>query len=60
MTARALHAHTQRVKQLYDPWYMDDNTRDKLPAQPNTQINSNETLHAHHLHITVLDTKILP
>ena len=48
------------VKQLYDPWYMDDNTRDKLPAQPNTQKTSNETLHAHHLHITVLDTKVLP
>ncbi|MFY7939809.1 MAG: hypothetical protein ACOVOX_02775, partial [Burkholderiaceae bacterium] len=48
------------VKQLYDPWYMDDNTRDKVPAQPNTQQTSNETLHAHHLHITVLDTKVLP
>jgi hypothetical protein len=48
------------VGQLYDPWYMDDNTRDKVPAQPNTQISSNETLHAHHLHITVLDNKILP
>lgn len=48
------------VRQLYDPWYMDHNTRDKVPAQPNTQQTSNETLHAHHLHITVLDTKVLP
>lgn len=48
------------VKQLYDPWYMDDNTRDKVLAQPNAQQTSNETLHAHHLHITVLDTKVLP
>lgn len=48
------------VSQLFDPWYMDDNTRDAVPAQPNTQISSNEKLHAHHLHITVLDTRILP
>ena len=48
------------VKQLFDPWYMDANTRDQVPAQPNTQQTSNETLHAHHLHITVLDTKVLP
>jgi hypothetical protein len=48
------------VKQLFDPWHMDNNTRDKVPAQPNTQISDNEKLHAHHLHITVLDEKVLP
>lgn len=48
------------VSQLFDPWFMDSNTRDKVPAQPNVQLSDNEKLHAHHLHITVLDKKILP
>jgi hypothetical protein len=52
------------VNQLFDPWYMDDNTHDKIPPVPNTQTKkgkeeSNETLHAHHLHITVEEKKIL-
>ncbi len=53
------------VGQLFDPWYMDDNTRDPVEPQANEQRptsgggQSNETLHAHHLHITVLDTNIL-
>ena len=47
----------ERVNQLFDPWYMDDNTHDKIAPVPNTQTKngkeeSNETLHAHHLHIS--------
>jgi hypothetical protein len=48
------------VSQLFDPWYMDGNTRDAVPATPNAQLDGNEQLHAHHLHITVLDKKVLP
>ena len=48
------------VSQLFDPWFMDNNTQDKIPAVPNAQISGNEKLHAHHLHITVRDTKVLP
>jgi hypothetical protein len=47
------------VKQLFDPWFMDANTRDASDPEPNRQKTSNETLHAHHLHITVDDPKIL-
>ncbi|AKI99462.1 hypothetical protein ATI61_109333 [Archangium gephyra] len=47
------------VSQLFDPWFMDDNTQDAVAAKPNMQSNSNETLHAHHLHITVREPKIL-
>jgi hypothetical protein len=48
------------VSQLFDPWFMDGNTRDAVPATPNAQLDKNETLHAHHLHLTVLDKKVLP
>jgi hypothetical protein len=48
------------VSQLFDPWFMDNNTRDAVPAIPNAQLDKNETLHAHHLHITVRDKKVLP
>ncbi|MDO8652936.1 MAG: hypothetical protein Q7R66_12175 [Undibacterium sp.] len=52
------------VNQLFDPWYMDNDTHDKIAPIPNTQTKdgkneSNETLHAHHLHITVEEKKIL-
>ncbi len=47
------------VKQLFDPWFMDSNTRDKQPAEANQQRTDNEILHAHHLHITVDDPRIL-
>lgn len=47
------------VKQLFDPWFMDANTRDGSEPAPNMQKSGNETLHAHHLHITVDDPKIL-
>jgi len=49
------------VKQLFDPWYMDVNTVDNIPAAPNEQreANANERTHNNHLHITVLEPKIL-
>jgi len=49
------------VKQLFDPWYMDANTADNIPAAPNEQreANANERTHNNHLHITVLEPKIL-
>jgi len=47
------------ISQLFDPWVMDSNTRDKELPIPNIQSDDNETLHAHHLHITVHEPKIL-
>lgn len=47
------------VRQLFDPWFMEQNTKDSKQSEPNMQVTSNETLHAHHLHITVDDPKIL-
>ena len=49
------------VKQLFDPWYMDANTADNIPAVPNEQraTNRNELTHNNHLHITVQEPKIL-
>jgi hypothetical protein len=46
------------VKQTFDPWEMDLNTRDDNPATPNHLITGNETLHRNHLHITVRDTEL--
>lgn len=63
------NAHTQlfrafllgsvSVKQLFDPWFMDSNTRDQQAASANEQRTTNEKLHAHHLHITVNEPRIL-
>lgn len=47
------------VKQLFDPWLMDADTRDPSEPSPNLQKSENEKLHAHHLHITVDDPRIL-
>ena len=49
------------VKQLFDPWYMDADTADKIAPVPNEQrrSNPNERLHNNHLHITVREPKIL-
>lgn len=55
---RASLSRCKHVKQLFDPWYMDENTADSAPAKPNEQKTDNETLHAHHLHITVHEPKI--
>lgn len=55
-TQLAASAH---IKQLFDPWMMDENTRDAKSAAANEQKSSNETLHAHHLHITVAESELL-
>lgn len=50
------------VAQLFDPWFMDANTKDQLAPEPNMQRGpqtSNERLHSHHLHVTVHEPKIL-
>lgn len=55
------------VFQLFDPWFMDANTKDGKDPEPNMQRPqppgkkgpSNEELHAHHLHVTVYEPKIL-
>lgn len=47
------------VRQLFDPWFMDVNVKDGAEPVPNMQKSGNETLHAHHLHITVDDPAIL-
>lgn len=47
------------ISQVFDPWYMDSNTRDNVAHTPNRQVTGNETLHAHHLHVTVKDINIL-
>lgn len=50
------------VAQLFDPWVLDLNTDDNVAPQNNLQKGSStslERLHAHHLHITVREPKIL-
>ena len=50
------------VKQLFDPWFMEGDTDDGVDPVPNLQrgdSTSNERLHAHHLHVTVKEPKIL-
>jgi hypothetical protein len=47
------------VAQLFDPWYMDSNTRDQVAATTNKQASDNEKLHAHHLHLTVSEPELL-
>ena len=49
----------QLVKQVFDPWYMEANTEDHQPQMANEQHSANEKLHAHHLHVTVKEPKIL-
>jgi len=47
------------VSQIFDPWFMDTNSKDKNAPVANLQISRNEKTHAHHFHITVLEPKIL-
>lgn len=55
---RASLSRCAHVRQLFDPWFMDENTQDAISAKPNEQKTPNEKLHAHHLHITVHEPKI--
>lgn len=64
---RASLLQCQCVSQLFDPWFMDANTKDGQEPEPNMQRPlppgrkglSNEELHAHHLHVTVYEPRIL-
>jgi hypothetical protein len=56
---RASLMKCDRVKQVYDPWFMDSNTHDSVVPSPNMQRDGNENLHGNHLHITVSEPKIL-
>ncbi len=56
---RASLLHCSCVAQLFDPWFMDLNTRSGATPDPNAQKSGLEKLHATHLHITVSDPKIL-
>ena len=56
---RAALLTNSSVAQVFDPWFMDENTSDATAAQPNLQDTGNEALHAHHLHITVRDSVII-
>ena len=50
------------VRQLFDPWVIDLDTQDRQQPEANMQrgkTDSLERLHAHHLHITVDDPRIL-
>ena len=47
------------VTQVFDPWYMESNTGDQHQKIANKQRSDNEKTHAHHLHITVKESKIL-
>ena len=47
------------VRQIFDPWFMGVNVKGGEGTVPNMQKSGNETLHAHHLHITVDEPKIL-
>lgn len=38
---------------------MNANTKGGQEPEPNMQMSGNETLHAHHLHVTVYEPKIL-
>lgn len=46
------------VRQTFDPWEMDVNTRDNKDATQNDLSDSNEKLHKNHLHITVVDPEL--
>lgn len=50
------------VRQLFDPWYIEVDTRDQIEPVPNAQIKGDaiQVTHAHHLHITVEDARIFP
>lgn len=63
---RASLAKCEAVRQIFDPWFMDIDSRDPHPATPNEQRPnppgkkgpSIEELHATHLHITVNEPRL--
>lgn len=58
-TLRGKLGHNKSVTQVLDPWYMNLNTQSGTQATPNEFRNTTEKIHKDHLHITILDAKIL-
>ncbi len=59
---RLLLLESPSVKQLFDPWFLESDTQDARAPVANMQrgsSTSNERLHAHHLHITIHEPRIL-
>lgn len=50
---RAALARDRRVRQIFDPWYIESNTEDKDPPTLNHLETKLETTHQDHLHITI-------
>lgn len=46
------------VRQTFDPWEMEKNTRDGVAPTQNHSGDGNEKLHLTHLHITVFDSEL--
>lgn len=59
MTFRTQLSRRQDIKQVLDPWYIDLDTHDNTAASPNEQRSAVESMHNNHLHITVIEDKIL-
>lgn len=47
------------IKQVFDPWEMDSDTRDNVAATANRQGTDNEKLHSNHLHVTARDGHLI-
>ncbi|QJQ01349.1 hypothetical protein C798_14215 [Herbaspirillum rubrisubalbicans Os34] len=47
------------VSQIFDPWYLDTNSKDKNAPIQNMQITDNEKTHVRHFDITILASEIL-
>ena len=58
-TLRDKLSHNHAIDQVLDPWYVDTNTQDRSPAVPNEHRSANEKTHNNHLHITIVEPKIL-
>lgn len=46
------------VRQTFDPWEMENNTRDAVAPTQNHSGDGNQQLHLTHLHITVFDAEL--
>lgn len=56
---RASLIKNKNIAQIFDPWLMDLNNRDSVQGTSNMQLDENEKLHAHHLHVTIYEPNIL-
>lgn len=53
MTFRQQLQDSPHIQQLFDPWYVDSNTRDPAAPTPNEMTAGTPKTHKDHLHITV-------